>query len=87
MVSVEDCKYFGKLIFSRIIELKNYEIKDFLREYIQEVYCKPLPEEILDFLEKMQELKSYMKVQKCELVIVQYEELMDKAEEKFYLTQ
>ncbi len=84
---MEDRKYFEKLIFSRIIRVKKYEIKDFLRKYVQEVYCKPLPEEIVDSLEKIQELESYKKIQKCETVIVQYGELMDKVEENFYLKQ
>ncbi len=83
---VEDSKYFEKLIFNRIIRAKKYEIKDFLREYVQEVYCKPLPEEILDGLEKIQELESYKQIQKFETVTLQYGELMDKTKKEFYLT-
>ncbi len=80
---IEDSEYFEKLIFKRVIRAKKYEIKDFLRGYVQGIYCEPIPYEILDSLKKISELESYKKIQKSETIYLQYGELMGEARKIF----
>ena len=73
----EDAEYFSRLIMSRIIRAKKYEVKDFLREYMEEVYVRPMPEQIEDSIERIKGLESYGIVKKDESMSVYYGEMAD----------
>ncbi|MBD5135759.1 MAG: hypothetical protein HDT39_07340 [Lachnospiraceae bacterium] len=73
----EDAEYFNRLIMGKIIRSKKYEVKDFLREYMEEVYVKPMPEQVEDSIERIKELESYGTVKKDESMSIYYGEMTD----------
>ena len=56
-----DKEYFEKLIRKKVIRVKKYEIKDFMREYIWNVYIKPISREMQEVLSRIDDLEGYNK--------------------------
>ena len=80
-----DEEYFDKLIMSKFIRAKKYEVKDFLREYLFETYVMPMPEVIEDSLDRIKALDSYRKVKKDKKLALYYRELYGETERKILL--
>lgn len=70
--------YYEKYIMSKIIQAKKYDVKDFLREYLYENYIKPMPEEIVESMERIGLLESFLKMKKDNIVRISYGEMMEK---------
>lgn len=81
----EDKEYFEKLIMSKFIRAKKFEIKDFLRRYMFETYMRPIPEVIEDSVDRVRELESYSKVRKDKKLSLYYRELYEETERKILL--
>lgn len=73
-----DREYFSKLIMSRVIRAKKYEVKDFLRKYLWETYIKPIPSEIYDILENIETLEAYTDASRSDEVIAGYGEILER---------
>lgn len=80
-----DREYFEKLIMSKFIRAKKYEVKDFLREYLYETYVMQMPEVIEDSVDRVRELESYRNVKKDKELALYYRELYGETERKILL--
>ncbi len=67
-----DKEYFTKLIMSKVIRAKKYEVKDFLRKYLWDTYIKPIPTEIANTLSNMDALDVYDEIVKADEIEASY---------------
>ena len=74
----DDKEYFTKLIMSKVIRAKKYEVKDFLRRYIWDTYIKPIPQEIAEVISMTDMLEGYKNIEKSYEVEVAYGEMLEK---------
>lgn len=81
-----DKEYFEKLIMKKVIRAKKYEVKDFMREYIWNVYIKPIPREMQEVLSRIDDLEGYNKIEKEKEVRVGYGEFLEKLDEEWLFT-
>lgn len=81
-----DKEYFEKLIMKKVIRAKKYEVKDFMREYIWNVYIKPIPREMQEVLSSIEDLEGYKKIEKVEEVRVGYGEFLEVLDEEWVFT-
>lgn len=75
-----DKAYFTRLIMSKVIRAKKYEVKDFLREYLWDTYLKSIPQEIHTVLSEVDKSETFIHVNKAEEVIVGYGEMIERVE-------
>ena len=73
-----DKEYFEKLIMSKFIRAKKYEVKDFLRKYLWDTYIRPIPIEITNTLSKINILAIYDEISKADEIEVSYGELLER---------
>lgn len=73
-----DKEYFTKLIMSKVIRAKRYEIKDFLREYLWNTYIKHAPPEIAKTLPQLDMVNGYDRIVKTDEVEASYGEIFEK---------
>ena len=81
-----DKEYFEKLIMKKVIRAKKYEVKDFMREYIWNVYIKPIPREMQEVLSRIDDLEGYNKIEKEKEVRVGYGEFLEELDEEWLFT-
>ena len=81
-----DKEYFEKLIRKKVIRVKKYEIKDFMREYIWNVYIKPISREMQEVLSRIDDLEGYNKIEKEKEVRVGYGEFLEELDEEWLFT-
>lgn len=81
-----DKEYFEKLIMKKVIRAKKYEVKDFMREYIWNVYIKPIPREMQEVLSRIDDLEGYNKIEKEKEVRVGYGEFLEALDEEWLFT-
>lgn len=75
-----DKEYFEKLIMRNVIRAKKYEVKDFLRDYIWNVYIHPIPKEIKEVLSELNKMEIYEKVVHEDKVRANYGEVLESLE-------
>lgn len=73
----EDKQYIEKLVMSKVIRAKKYEVLDLQKWYLWNTYVKPMPPEMEDSVERIKELESYRELDKEEGITLYYGELME----------
>ena len=81
-----DKAYFTRLIMSKVIRAKKYEVKDFLREYLWNTYLKPIPQEIYTVLSELDKSETFIHANTAEEVIVGYGEMLERVDEYWRFT-
>lgn len=81
-----DKEYFTKLIMSKVIRAKKYEVKDFLRKYLWDTYIKPLPPEIAKILPRLDRVLGYDGIIKANEVEVSYGEMLERYDDYWLFT-
>lgn len=81
----EDKQYIEKLVMSKVIRAKQYEVVDLQKWYLWNSYIKPMPPEMEDAVERIKELESYRELDKEEGITLYYGELMETPEREYRL--
>lgn len=81
-----DKEYFTKLIMSKVIRAKKYEVKDFLRKYLWDTYIKPIPPEIAEALERLNMINGYDEIETADEVEASYGEMLERYDEYWLFT-
>jgi len=79
----EDRQFLEKLVMSKVIRAKKYEVCDLRKWYEWNTYIKPMPQEIEDAIDRISSLQSYQEIEKQEGLKVYYGELMEYSEKEY----
>lgn len=81
-----DKEYFFRLIMSKVICAKKYEVKNFLRKYLWDTYLRPIPQEIKEVMQETDRLAEYEVIHKAEEVLAGYGEMLEEEDEIWNFT-